>query len=78
MTNVPCSVCAGNNYLQATAHVLTFTVNNYHNPDDPQLAKAKAWEKEYLTFVERFVREEAEEKGMMIAYSAEVGVILSL
>ncbi|KAF6030906.1 NPC1 [Bugula neritina] len=62
---------SGNNYLQATAHVLTFTVNNYHNPDDPQLAKAKAWEKEYLTFVKRFVREEAEEKGMMIAYSAE-------
>lgn len=68
----------GFNYLEAEAHVLTFTVNNYHDQDDKRLAKALAWEKKYLEFVENYVRTQAEDNGMMIAYSAEVCLIIDL
>ncbi|XP_067952153.1 NPC intracellular cholesterol transporter 1-like [Watersipora subatra] len=61
----------GDDYMLANAHVITFTVNNYHDADDPKLAKAKAWEKTYLEFVENYVKTKAPAKGMKIAYSAE-------
>lgn len=63
---------SGNNYLEATALVITFTVNNYHDQTDPGLAKAMAWETEFIKFVQKYVAEEAPKKGMIIAYSSEV------
>ena len=58
--------------MNATAVVITFTVNNFHDQTDPKLAKAMAWEKKFIEFVEDFVANKAEEKGMIIAYSSEV------
>lgn len=66
------SFILGNDYLGAAAHVMTFTMNNYHDQNDPKLAKALAWEKVYLEFIEKFVKENATALGMDIAYSSEV------
>jgi len=63
---------AADHYLNATALVITFTVNNYHDPQDPRLSKALAWEAVYLDFVRAYVRDRAPRFGLTIAYSAEV------
>ena len=55
----------GENYNESTALVITFVVNN--NVDEAQNEKAKAWEKEFLSFMQNF-----SDPDMIIAYSAEV------
>lgn len=58
--------------MNATAVVITFTVNNYHDQNDPGLAKAMAWETKFIEYVEDYVANKAEKNGMTIAYSSEV------
>uniref|UniRef100_A0A8C7T4A6 Niemann-Pick disease, type C1 n=1 Tax=Oncorhynchus mykiss TaxID=8022 RepID=A0A8C7T4A6_ONCMY len=41
------------NYNNATALVITFPVNNYHN-DSINLGKALAWEKEFIVFLKNY------------------------
>ncbi|XP_029561154.1 NPC intracellular cholesterol transporter 1 [Salmo trutta] len=41
------------NYNNATALVITFPVNNYHN-DTVKLGKALAWEKEFISFLKNY------------------------
>ncbi|KAM4687373.1 NPC intracellular cholesterol transporter 1 [Discoglossus pictus] len=53
------------NYNNATALVITFPVNNFHN-DTEKLNKAKAWEKEFITFVKNY-----NNSNLSIAFSAE-------
>ena len=58
-------VSLGENYNESTALVITFVVNN--NVDETQNEKAKAWEEEFLSFMQNF-----SDPDMIIAYSAEV------
>ncbi|KAL2097312.1 hypothetical protein ACEWY4_006519 [Coilia grayii] len=53
------------NYNNATALVITFPVNNYHN-DSKRLGKALAWEKEFIRFVQNYSN-----PNLTIAYSSE-------
>ncbi|XP_029446991.1 NPC intracellular cholesterol transporter 1 [Rhinatrema bivittatum] len=43
----------GDNYNNATALVITFPVNNYHN-DTEKLNRALAWEKEFVSFLKNY------------------------
>lgn len=54
-----------NNYNNATALVITFPVNNYHN-DSVKLNKALAWEKEFIRFIQSYSN-----PNLTIAYSSE-------
>ncbi|XP_012683380.2 NPC intracellular cholesterol transporter 1 [Clupea harengus] len=54
-----------NNYNNATALVITFPVNNYHN-DSERVGKAKAWEKEFIRFIQNYSN-----PNLTIAYSSE-------
>uniref|UniRef100_A0AAY4BYF5 SSD domain-containing protein n=1 Tax=Denticeps clupeoides TaxID=299321 RepID=A0AAY4BYF5_9TELE len=53
------------NYNNATALVITFPVNNYHN-DTKKLGKALAWEKEFIDFVKNYSN-----PNLTIAFSSE-------
>ncbi|XP_023671417.1 NPC intracellular cholesterol transporter 1 [Paramormyrops kingsleyae] len=53
------------NYNNATALVITFPVNNYHN-DTERLNKALAWEAEFIRFVKNYSN-----PNLTIAFSAE-------
>ncbi|XP_035285995.1 NPC intracellular cholesterol transporter 1 [Anguilla anguilla] len=55
----------GTNYNNATALVITFPVNNYHN-DSEKLHKARAWEKEFIGFVKNYSN-----PNLTIAFSSE-------
>ncbi|MEE6464214.1 hypothetical protein FKM82_006214 [Ascaphus truei] len=55
----------GDNYNNATALVITFPVNNFHN-DTEKLNKAKAWEKAFISFVENYTN-----PNLSISFSAE-------
>nr|XP_033789766.1 NPC intracellular cholesterol transporter 1 [Geotrypetes seraphini] len=43
----------GDNYNNATALVITFPVNNYHN-DTEKLNRALTWEKEFISFLKNY------------------------
>ncbi|XP_071955334.1 NPC intracellular cholesterol transporter 1-like [Antedon mediterranea] len=60
------------NYNNATALVITMTVNNYKN-EDPRLEKAKVWEKGYLTYMKQFTAENRN-PNLTIAFYAERSV----
>lgn len=73
----------GSQYTNATAQVITWTMNNYHDTDDPRLEKVLAWEAEYLSFIQDYIKHEAHRAGLNITYSSEVsgthgGVSLSV
>ncbi|XP_028924174.1 NPC intracellular cholesterol transporter 1 isoform X1 [Ornithorhynchus anatinus] len=53
------------NYNNATALVITFPVNNYHN-DTEKLRRAEAWEKEFIRFVRDY-----KDPNLTISFSAE-------
>uniref|UniRef100_A0A8C9VC67 Niemann-Pick disease, type C1 n=1 Tax=Scleropages formosus TaxID=113540 RepID=A0A8C9VC67_SCLFO len=53
------------NYNNATALVITFPVNNYHN-DTEKLNKALAWEAEFIRFVKNYTN-----PNLTISFSAE-------
>ncbi|CAH2284946.1 Niemann-Pick C1 [Pelobates cultripes] len=53
------------NYNNATALVITFPVNNFHN-DTEKLNKAKAWEQEFIRFVKNY-----NNSNLSISFSAE-------
>ncbi|KAM3866473.1 NPC intracellular cholesterol transporter 1 [Diretmus argenteus] len=53
------------NYNNATALVITFPVNNYHN-DTVKVAKALAWEKEFIRFMKSYSN-----SNLTIAFSSE-------
>ncbi|XP_063779664.1 NPC intracellular cholesterol transporter 1 [Pseudophryne corroboree] len=55
----------GENYHNATALVITFPVNNFHN-DSQKVNKAKAWEKEFISFVKGY-----NNSNLSISFSAE-------
>ncbi|KAJ8409784.1 hypothetical protein AAFF_G00218430 [Aldrovandia affinis] len=55
----------GTNYNNATALVITFPVNNFHN-DTEKLAKALAWEKEFINFVKNYSN-----PNLTISFNAE-------
>ncbi|KAJ8272945.1 hypothetical protein GJAV_G00095340 [Gymnothorax javanicus] len=55
----------GANYNNATALVITFPVNNYHN-DSKKLGKALAWEKTFVNFVKNYAN-----PNLTIAFSSE-------
>ncbi|KAM3927967.1 NPC intracellular cholesterol transporter 1 [Leptodactylus fuscus] len=55
----------GENYNNATALVITFPVNNFHN-DTEKINKAKAWEKVFIEFVQGY-----NNTNLSIAFSAE-------
>ncbi|XP_069587304.1 NPC intracellular cholesterol transporter 1 [Ranitomeya imitator] len=55
----------GENYNNATALVITFPVNNFHN-DTEKINKAKAWEKAFINFVENY-----NNSNLSIAFSTE-------
>ncbi|XP_053570950.1 NPC intracellular cholesterol transporter 1 [Bombina bombina] len=55
----------GENYSNATALVITIPVQNYHN-DTEKINKAKAWEKEFITFVKNY-----HHQNLSISFSAE-------
>lgn len=55
----------GENYNNATALVITFPVNNFHN-DTEKINKARAWEKEFITFLENY-----NNSNLSIAFSSE-------
>ncbi|KAI1902029.1 hypothetical protein AGOR_G00040500 [Albula goreensis] len=55
----------GTNYNNATALVITFPVNNYHN-DTEKLGKALAWEKEFINFVKNY-----NNPNLSISFNAE-------
>ncbi|KAM4705653.1 NPC intracellular cholesterol transporter 1 [Rhinophrynus dorsalis] len=55
----------GENYNNATALVITFPVMNFHN-DTEKIEKAKAWEYEFLKFVENYSN-----PNLSISFSAE-------
>ncbi|KAG8571041.1 hypothetical protein GDO81_011513 [Engystomops pustulosus] len=55
----------GENYNNATALVITFPVNNFHNDTD-KINKAKAWEKEFIKFVQSY-----NNTNLSIAFSTE-------
>ncbi|XP_076149622.1 NPC intracellular cholesterol transporter 1 [Alosa pseudoharengus] len=57
-----------NNYHNATALVITFPVNNYHN-DSVKLKKAWAWEKEFIRFVQSYSN-----PNLTIAYNSESSI----
>ncbi|XP_032943516.1 NPC intracellular cholesterol transporter 1 isoform X2 [Rhinolophus ferrumequinum] len=53
------------NYNNATALVITFPVNNYHN-DTEKLQKAQAWEREFINFVKNY-----KNPNLTISFSTE-------
>ncbi|XP_063075415.1 NPC intracellular cholesterol transporter 1 [Engraulis encrasicolus] len=53
------------NYNNATALVITFPVNNYHN-DSKRLGKALAWETEFIRFIQNYSN-----PNLTIAYNSE-------
>ncbi|XP_069076123.1 NPC intracellular cholesterol transporter 1 [Pleurodeles waltl] len=53
------------NYNNATALVITFPVNNYHN-DTEKLNRALAWEKEFISFLKNY-----NNSNLSIAFSSE-------
>ncbi|KAL4623363.1 Niemann-Pick C1 protein [Arapaima gigas] len=53
------------NYNNATALVITFPVNNYHN-DSEKLNKALAWEAEFISFMKNYSN-----PNLTISFSAE-------
>ncbi|XP_061110400.1 NPC intracellular cholesterol transporter 1 isoform X2 [Conger conger] len=55
----------GTNYNNATALVITFPVNNYHN-DSEKLGKALAWETEFVEFMKNYSN-----PNLTIAFSSE-------
>ncbi|KAM9308837.1 NPC intracellular cholesterol transporter 1 [Gastrophryne carolinensis] len=55
----------GENYNNATALVITFPVNNFHN-DTEKINRARAWEKEFIRFLENY-----NNPNLSIAFSAE-------
>ena len=55
----------GNDYISATALIVTFVVNNH--VDERENQKAKAWEKAFLDFVRNY-----KGKYIDISFSAEV------
>ncbi|XP_053323939.1 NPC intracellular cholesterol transporter 1 [Spea bombifrons] len=55
----------GDNYNNATALVITFPVNNFHN-DSEKIKKAKAWEQEFISFVKNY-----NNSNLSISFSAE-------
>lgn len=55
----------GENYNNATALVITFPVNNFHN-DTEKINKALAWEKEFIRFVKNY-----KNSNLSISFSAE-------
>ncbi|XP_038664466.1 NPC intracellular cholesterol transporter 1 [Scyliorhinus canicula] len=55
----------GDDYNNATALVITFPLNNYHN-DTEKLNKALAWEKVFIDFLKNY-----NESNLTIAFSAE-------
>ncbi|KAL0966255.1 hypothetical protein UPYG_G00293020 [Umbra pygmaea] len=54
-----------NNYNNASALVITFPVNNYHN-DTVKLGKALAWEKEFIRFLKNYTN-----PNLTIAFNSE-------
>nr|DBA24360.1 TPA: hypothetical protein GDO54_012030 [Pyxicephalus adspersus] len=55
----------GENYNNATALVITFPVNNYHN-DTEKINKVRAWEKEFIKFMKNY-----NNSNLSISFSAE-------
>uniref|UniRef100_A0A3P9APQ1 SSD domain-containing protein n=1 Tax=Esox lucius TaxID=8010 RepID=A0A3P9APQ1_ESOLU len=55
----------GTNYNNATALVITFPVNNFHN-DTAKLGKALAWEIEFISFLKNFSN-----PNLTIAFNSE-------
>ncbi|KAM8966900.1 NPC intracellular cholesterol transporter 1 [Pelodytes ibericus] len=53
------------NYNNATALVITFPVNNFHN-DTEKVNKAKAWEQEFINFVKNY-----NNSNLSISFSSE-------
>ncbi|XP_075389176.1 NPC intracellular cholesterol transporter 1 isoform X1 [Tenrec ecaudatus] len=53
------------NYHNATALVITFPINNYHN-DTEKLQKALAWEKEFINFMKNY-----KNPNLTISFTAE-------
>ena len=62
--NVALGGYPGNDYEKATAVMVTFIVNNHHDP--AKNAMALAWEKAYLKFMKHYTSD-----NLNIAFSAE-------
>lgn len=58
----------GENYNNATALVITFPVNNFHN-DTERINKAKAWEEAFIKFVKSY-----NNTNLSIAFSTESSI----
>lgn len=58
----------GTAYENATTLIITFVVNNYQ--DKSKLNKAMAWEKAFLEYMEKYVKERSN-KDLIISFSAE-------
>ncbi|KAK9885215.1 hypothetical protein WA026_010720 [Henosepilachna vigintioctopunctata] len=60
------------NYRNATAVILTFIINNYHNKS--KLVPAQRWEEEYITFMKNWTEHEKPEY-MEIAFTSERSIV---
>ena len=61
----------GTAYENATTLIITFVVNNYQ--DKSKLNKAMAWEKAFLEYMKKYVKERSN-KDLIISFSAERAV----